>query len=573
MRDSEIVASIVAGEPEGLAAAYDKYAGDLYGYCQSLLRVPDDAADAVQDTFLVAASKLGGLRNPERLRAWLYAVARNECLGRLKSRNASSPLQDIPEPPDDSVDVGGEAERAETVALVRAAVGGLNDGERDVINQLWHGLEVAEAAAVLGVSRNYAYTLFSRARDQLEASVGVLLVGRSGREDCATLDSLLGDWDGRLTALLRKRVGRHIDRCPVCSDRRRRELTPALLYGVSPGAILGLAALRGTLLAGARPFAGPLSGMRDALLRQAADPGTAPRAAGGHGARAFRPTGFPRPARYGHPGALRQHLPLAAGGTAAAATAAVLIVAVPHLRQGPGTGGSLTASAPLPAATGTVSGAAARPGGGQAPGSAPGSAPGTAAGAPAASRGPGAAAAGKRTGSGLAASSAAAKPAGTARGQAVTATPGATVSARPASAAGGLATGPASVPGTVPGTVPASGPATGPATVTATAPARATAPASSPPPAGTLSVSPTTVLVSPLLGGSLRLTASGGPVSWSLSEPASLAGRLTVSPASGTLAAGGSVTVAITVSGLASLDTQLTVSPGGQLVTVVLGLG
>jgi hypothetical protein len=78
---------------------------------------------------------------------------------------------------------------------------------------------------------------------------------------------------------------------------------------------------------------------------------------------------------------------------------------------------------------------------------------------------------------------------------------------------------------------------------------------------------------SPLLGGSLTLAASGGPVSWSITEPASLLGELTVAPASGTLSAGSSVTVAITVSGLVSLDTQLTVQPGGQVVTVVLGLG
>ena len=260
MSDSEIVASIVAGNPEGLAAAYDKYAGDLYGYCQSLLQDPNDAADAVQDTFVIAVSKLAGLRDPERLRAWLFAVARNECLHRLKSRHAATPLHDAPEPADDSVDVGGEAERAETVALLRAAVGGLNDGERDVINQLWHGLDVPEAAAVLGVSRNHAYSLFSRARDQLEASVAVLLVGRAGRGDCATLDSLLGDWDGRLTALLRKRVGRHIDQCPVCSDRRRRELTPALLYGLSPAALLAVAALRKiSVLTGGQP-GGPPSG-------------------------------------------------------------------------------------------------------------------------------------------------------------------------------------------------------------------------------------------------------------------------------------------------------------------------
>jgi hypothetical protein len=47
---------------------------------------------------------------------------------------------------------------------------------------------------------------------------------------------------------------------------------------------------------------------------------------------------------------------------------------------------------------------------------------------------------------------------------------------------------------------------------------------------------------------------------------------LIVSPSSGTLAAGQSTTVSISVSGLASLDTTLTVSPGGHPVTVVLGL-
>jgi RNA polymerase sigma factor (sigma-70 family) len=314
MSDSEIVASIVAGDPEGLAAAYDRYAGDLFGYCQSLLQDPNDAADAVQDTFVIAVSKLAGLRDPGRLRAWLFAVARNECLHRLKSRHASTPLHDAPEPVDDRVDVGGEAERAETVALLRAAVGGLNDGERDVINQLWHGLDVPEAAAVLGVSRNHAYSLFSRARDQLEASVAVLLVGRAGRADCATLDSLLGDWDGRLTALLRKRVGRHIDRCPVCSDRRRRELTPALLYGLSPAALLAVAALRKiSVLTGGKP-GGPPSGVRDTVLHLATDPGyhaTAYAQVTGRSTQSFGGNGFPRAPHHGFLGVAARRRPAA----------------------------------------------------------------------------------------------------------------------------------------------------------------------------------------------------------------------------------------------------------------------
>ena len=92
MRDSEVVASIVAGDPAGLATAYDRYADPLYKYCRSMLTDPADAADAVQDTFIIAASRLDGLRDPQRLRSWLYAVARNECLRILRASRGTSAL-------------------------------------------------------------------------------------------------------------------------------------------------------------------------------------------------------------------------------------------------------------------------------------------------------------------------------------------------------------------------------------------------------------------------------------------------------------------------------------------------
>src|ERR1700758_3535819 len=179
MRDSEVVAAIVAGDPEGLAEAYDRYASPLYTYCRSLLREPADAADAVQDTFVIAASRLAGLRDANRLRPWLYAVARNECHRRLRARAAqvSTPLDEMPDVTDTSAAVSGEAEREELRALLRSAVRGLNSGEQDLVElQLRQGLDVAEIAAVLGVSRNHAHALLSRTRDQLEISLGALLV-------------------------------------------------------------------------------------------------------------------------------------------------------------------------------------------------------------------------------------------------------------------------------------------------------------------------------------------------------------------------------------------------------------
>ncbi len=544
MRDADVVASIVAGEPAGLAVAYDRYAGDLYGYCLSLLREPDDAADAVQDTFVIAASKLSGLREPDRLRAWLFAVARNEALHRLRSRRTAASLQDAPELADESADVSRPAERAETIALVRAAAAGLNDGERDVMNQVWHGLEVPEVADVLGVSRNHAYSLFSRARDQLEASVGVLLVGRTGRRDCAALDELLGDWDGRLTARLRRKVGRHIDHCGVCSDRRRRELSPAMLYSLTPGALLALAA---------RCLAPPHPGALQA--------GTLSGTAAAHPL-SFSSSGFPRAAHFGQLSALpRPHLPLTVvGGTAVAATATVVATAVgvhvpmPAGHQ-PGGGPPAAVAAVAPGATGAASGGVPRSGSSATPNALIWQSPGAAG----------------RHGPRSARGKQAAQVSG---GPSSSPASGADPSAAPAANAsdGATAVPPAAGP-TPAATVGATAEPTASGGVTATASGPTATVATSAAAAGTLTVSPTTVVLSGLSSGSITLTASGGPVSWSIDEPASLLGTVTVAPSAGQLTAGQSVTVSIRATVLLSLDSQLTVEPGGQAVTVVLGLG
>ena len=82
MQDRDVVAAVVAGDADGIAEAYDRYAASLYAYGHWLLPGPA-AAEVVLDTFLIAVSRLDGLRDPARLDAWLHAVARNECLRRL----------------------------------------------------------------------------------------------------------------------------------------------------------------------------------------------------------------------------------------------------------------------------------------------------------------------------------------------------------------------------------------------------------------------------------------------------------------------------------------------------------
>jgi RNA polymerase sigma factor (sigma-70 family) len=553
MRDSEVVAAIVAGDPEGLAEAYDRYASPLYTYCRSLLREPADAADAVQDTFVIAASRLAGLRDRNRLRPWLYAVARNECHRRLRARavQVSTPLDELPDVTDTSADVSGEAERDDLRRLLRSAVRGLNAGEQDLIElQLRQGLDVAEIAAVLGVSRNHAHALLSRARDQLEISLGALLVARSGRQDCAALDTMLKDWDGQLDVLMRKRINRHIENCPTCAERKKRELAPALLLGLAP-----LAAL---------PTAAMPAGLREHVLRLASSDtpdAAAHRASVAQRTEPFGHHGFPKPLDPPKSPWWRSRSGQAAAvAAAAAAVAALTLLAVALTAPGPGNARSHHGGA---AALGAGSG------------------PGTSIAA---------------AGGAVSEPSNQPQPTASANPVAQVSAPPGTGNAPPAAGggstppAGGPSTGPASTGHSTHPSQPTSAPpssASSKPTSPAPATSSATTASSSPPSRGILSVTPTTIVLG-LNGGTLTLKASSGAVNWSIAESSSLVGQVIVSPTAGTLASGQSTTVALSVSGPlgalrpaaalaggpgACADCTLTVNPGDITVTVILDVG
>jgi RNA polymerase sigma factor (sigma-70 family) len=547
MRDSEVVAAIVAGNPDGLVEAYDRYASPLYTYCRSLLREPADAADAVQDTFVIAASRLAGLRDPNRLRPWLYAVARNECHRRLRARavQVTTPLDEMPDVTDASADVSGEAERDDLRRLLRSAVRGLNAGEQDLIElQLRQGLDVAEIAAVLGVSRNHAHALASRARDQLEISLGALLVARSGRKDCAALNTMLQDWDGQLNVLMRKRINRHIEHCPTCEERKKRELAPALLLGLAP-----LAAL---------PTAAMPAGLREQVLRLASSDtpdAAAHRASVAQRTEPFGHHGFPKPLDPPKSPWWRSRSGQAAAAVGVAAVvAAITVLAVALSASGPGHHGGAAALGPGSGPATSIAPAGGTPGG---PSSHPQP---TVSANPAAHVSPTAGAGGAPPSAG---------------GGSTPPTGGASTS--PGSPGPSGHPSPTSAPPSSASPKP-----TSPAPSTSTSTASATA--SSPPRPGILTVTPTTIVLG-LNGGTLTLKASLGPVNWSIAESSGLIGHLTVSPTAGTLASGQSARVSLGVSGgllggleAAALDggvcadCTLTVNPGDIVVTVILDI-
>jgi RNA polymerase sigma factor (sigma-70 family) len=529
MHDSEVIASFVGDRSGGLTEAYDKYAAPLYKYCLALLGEPAEAADAVQDTFVIAAARaaarLVDLREPDRLRAWLYALARNEC---QRSTRPGRPVFASAQAPDVTADAADVREDAERARLLDAATGGLTPDEREVIElELRHGLAVAEVAAVVGVSRSQANALASRARKHLEACLGAVVVARAGRRNyCDWLSRTLADWDGQLTVPLRKQLHRHIGRCAACSTRRDLELHPARLLDQLRGDALAAAAA-----AGLRVSPGPPDVLRAHTLALATGQGPdaiAHRAAILGGAGEFDSHGFPKPvpgpkeapARGGEGRSTRRRgrVAVAAGLATAAVIGVVAFALIDSSGHEKRAGGQLSGSAP-PTGPSAAAPLVASPG---------------------------------------------ASPTSSATRMAakVTATPKTT---------GSTTTVPQGTPTAANrATTPAKPPSATPTTPNPTATGTASSPTAKAA-QGTLAVSPSGgALWVPPGGTTISLTAHGGPVTWSSTVSSGL-GTVHLSPSGGTITAGATVTVTVTASSLAS-GRKVTISPDGTVFTIFVAL-
>src|SRR5947209_10990237 len=254
IHDRQIVAAMRAHPTAGLADAYDTYAERLHAYARSILSDYDAAADAVHDAFLIAGQRIGDLRDPDRLRPWLYAIVRHECLRQFRTRSRNVELADAGQVSDDSVDLDVGLRTEQYRQLIWSAAAGLNPRDREVLElSVRHGLEGADLAAALGVSTNHAHALLSRARQQLEQALTVVVVARTGRQSCATLDGLLSSWDEALTALWRKRIARHIQHCQACGGTKRREVSAVSLLATVPFVVLPIALRDRVLTTAANP--------------------------------------------------------------------------------------------------------------------------------------------------------------------------------------------------------------------------------------------------------------------------------------------------------------------------------
>ncbi|WP_275262029.1 RNA polymerase sigma factor [Paenibacillus tepidiphilus] len=83
----DIIEGIKAKDESALRLLMEDYGDMLLRTAWLLLKDRQAAEEAVQDTFIQAYAKIGQLEDPQRLRAWLIAIAVNRC--RMRQRTWS----------------------------------------------------------------------------------------------------------------------------------------------------------------------------------------------------------------------------------------------------------------------------------------------------------------------------------------------------------------------------------------------------------------------------------------------------------------------------------------------------
>jgi RNA polymerase sigma-70 factor (ECF subfamily) len=147
---------------------YRDHARDIHGYARRRTWDPEDAADVVAETFLIAWRRLGEVPLDGDARLWLYGTARhvlaNHDRGARRRDRLTERLRDELRRQLPVVHRTGEG------SALLEALAGLAEADRELLMLIgWGELTPTQAARALGISPLAARTRLHRARRRLRA--------------------------------------------------------------------------------------------------------------------------------------------------------------------------------------------------------------------------------------------------------------------------------------------------------------------------------------------------------------------------------------------------------------------
>ncbi|NYF16517.1 RNA polymerase sigma-70 factor (ECF subfamily) [Microbacterium sp. AK009] len=151
-----------------LTAAYLANAADLLNYFGRRVDDPADAADLLNETFLVATRRGALPAPPEEARMWLFGVARHVLSNSRRSRRRQSELAAKLRQTIDTSGVSGSVP-SDLQLDVQRALAKLPPNQAELVRLvLWEDFTVPQAATILRIRESTARGRYQRAISRLK---------------------------------------------------------------------------------------------------------------------------------------------------------------------------------------------------------------------------------------------------------------------------------------------------------------------------------------------------------------------------------------------------------------------
>lgn len=170
---AELVARAQRGDREAFSVLAEGAAARLYATARLILRQqPDRAEDAVQDALIEAWRDIRGLRDPDRLDAWLHRLLVRSCYRQLRG-DSRRRVTEIAMPVVDDVDPAPDAARAVADRdEMERAFRRLTPDQRAVLALVYHAdLSLADVSIALGIPVGTVKSRLNRAHVALRAAL------------------------------------------------------------------------------------------------------------------------------------------------------------------------------------------------------------------------------------------------------------------------------------------------------------------------------------------------------------------------------------------------------------------
>ena len=92
--ETELARAMLAGEPEAFERFVQHFRSKVFRYSWLVCGQADDAEEVAQETLLRVFQSLDQLREPERIRAWVFRIARNACLMQRR-KSIFAPVEEL----------------------------------------------------------------------------------------------------------------------------------------------------------------------------------------------------------------------------------------------------------------------------------------------------------------------------------------------------------------------------------------------------------------------------------------------------------------------------------------------